>query len=245
MTALSDLPDSNTLFEIVRGRTDHILLSFSGGKDSIAMWLWLRDRIEITPYFLYLVPGLQSDNEMLAYYERFFGQKIHRMPHPILYRAINDIIYQPPQNVAKIWSMMLQDFDFAAVDRVVASEFVYQDTDWYCAVGMRATDNLDRRYMIMQNGVIGEAKRRFYYAIWDWNMERVYETIQKSGIKFPKQYRYNGRTITSLHYQYLKPLRDHYPGDFEKIKAFFPLIDLEFLRWEYLYEKYQHQEKEN
>lgn len=239
MTALSDLPDSNALFEIVRGRTDHILLSFSGGKDSIAMWLWLRDRIEITPYFLYLVPGLQSDNEMLAYYERFFGQKIHRMPHPILYEALNGLDYQPPDRVAKILAARLPDFNFADVDYMVAKQFIPEGNDYYCAVGMRAADNLDRRYMMMQNGVLGDKSRKFYYAIWDWKIDQVWEIIRREKCKLPAAYRYSGRTIVALDYQFLKPIKINYPEDYLKLLEWFPLLEAEFYRWEHLYETHK------
>lgn len=55
---------------------DTILLSFSGGKDSIAMWLYLREHFEIIPYFLYWVPGLSFVEESMAYYEDFFDTEI-------------------------------------------------------------------------------------------------------------------------------------------------------------------------
>ena len=237
MTELKDYPDSDQLKNIVRSKTDKILLSFSGGKDSIAMWLFLRDTFDITPYLLYLVPGLESDAEILAYYEKYFGQKIHVMPHPLLYQYLNSLQFQPPQNVAKIWAMNLPDFTYADVDNVVASQFIGTN-NWYCAVGMRARDNLDRRYMIMQTGVLSEGKRRFYYAVWDFTIDQVWEIIRVNKCKVPKAYHYNGRTLTALDYQYLKPLKEHYPKDFDKIREVFPLVDAEFYRWEHLYENH-------
>lgn len=64
------------------------LISFSCGKDSLAAWLWLRERgIQLVPYYLYWVPGLSFVEEALAYYEEFFGTHIIRLPHPYFYRT--------------------------------------------------------------------------------------------------------------------------------------------------------------
>lgn len=66
---------------------NRLLLSFSCGKDSLAMWLWLREtkQVEIIPYFLYWVPGLSFVERALDYYEQVFGQRITRLPHPLFY----------------------------------------------------------------------------------------------------------------------------------------------------------------
>jgi hypothetical protein len=70
--------------EATDGKT---LLSFSGGKDSIGAWLQLRRYFpEITPVFMYLIPGLSFVEESLSYFEDYFGTRIIRMPHPSLYR---------------------------------------------------------------------------------------------------------------------------------------------------------------
>jgi hypothetical protein len=63
---------------------NRLLLSFSG-RDSLAMWLWLREQgFELIPYWCYTVPHLSYDDEMLDYYERYFG--VHYcLPHPRTY----------------------------------------------------------------------------------------------------------------------------------------------------------------
>ena len=74
------------------------LLSFSRGKDSIGAWLALRECFDyIIPVFLYLIPGLEFEEESLQYYENFFGTRIIRLPHPSAYRLITNMIYQVPQ----------------------------------------------------------------------------------------------------------------------------------------------------
>lgn len=209
---------------------DTILLSFSGGKDSIAMWLYLREHFAVLPYFLYWVPGLSFVEEAMDYYEQFFDQEIVRMPHPLFYKMLREYAYQTPERVAPLASLQLTDFDFADVDDVLANE--YDLGLPFTAIGMRMKDNIDRRNMIQQKGTLGTGRRRYYYAIWDWDVTQVSQLILNAGIKLSKEYKYWGRTLAAFDYQYLKPLATHFPDDFKRIQEWFPLIDLELFRYE-------------
>ena len=69
------------IIRYVRERTPdgHVLLSFSGGKDAWATWLGIRDHFEpekITPFYYYLVPGLEFIEEYLEYAEKVLGTHI-------------------------------------------------------------------------------------------------------------------------------------------------------------------------
>lgn len=212
---------------------NRLLLSFSCGKDSLAMWLWLREtqQVEIIPYFLYWVPGLSFVERALDYYEQVFDQRITRLPHPLFYDMLSTVAYQPPQRVHIIDNMHLPRFDFADIDEIMAQEHNLGE-DWYCAIGFRSKDGIDRRNMITQMGVAGVKHRHFYYPVWDWDVNQVSEIINRHGVKLPEDYRYWGRTLASFDYQYLAPLRRHFPQDFEAVKEWFPLIEAEFFRYE-------------
>lgn len=208
-----------------------ILLSFSGGKDSIAMWLYLREHFDVLPYFLYWVPGLSFVEESMEYYEEFFGQEIVRLPHPLFYKMLREYAYQPPENVAPLASLQLTDFEFADIDDILVNEYAL-DPGTFTAIGMRVKDNIDRRNMITQKGTLGTGKRRYYYAIWDWDVNQVGQIILDHGVKLSKEYKYWGRTLAAFDYQYLKPLAVNFPDDFKRIQEWFPLIDLELFRYE-------------
>jgi hypothetical protein len=229
-----ELTPSPELASQVRGEVDDLILYFSCGKDSIAMWLWLRQfGFTIHPVYLYTVPGLRSDAENLDYYERYFGQHIMRLPHPLFYQMLNDLVYQPPERVAQILAFDLPNFGFADIDRVIATGYL-SGRPYYSAMGMRAKDNLDRRMMMYQNGVLGHKNRRYYYAIWDWSVEQVAEIIARNKCKLPRAYRFIGRTIAAIDYFYMRPFRDAYPDDYERILEWFPLLEAEFYRYERL-----------
>lgn len=228
-----DLTPSQDLWKFVKSEVDDLILYFSCGKDSIAMWLYLRDKgFNIYPVYLYTVPGLRSDAENLAYYERFFGQHIMRFPHPLFYQMLDDLVYQPPERVAQILAWDLPDFGFEEIDDVISSG--YSIKKYFSAMGMRSKDNLDRRMMMYQNGVLGRKNRRYYYAIWDWDINQVSEIIIKNKCRIPRAYQYAGRTIAAIDYFYMKPFREAYPDDYEKILEWFPLLEAEFFRYERL-----------
>lgn len=69
--------------------------SFSRGKDSIACALGIRHRLNIVPMHFIAVPGLEFVEESLDYYERkLFHRHILRLPHPALYRHLNNGLFQ-------------------------------------------------------------------------------------------------------------------------------------------------------
>lgn len=82
---------------------DTILLAFSRGKDSIAAWISLRDSKlfkRIIPIYLYLVPGLNFEEDDLKYFEDVFQTHIMQLPHPSLYRMMFNNVFQP---LGRIW----------------------------------------------------------------------------------------------------------------------------------------------
>lgn len=221
------------LFDKVLAETGpDVVMSFSAGKDSLAAWLALREdgRFNVHPYFLFWIPGLSWVDRMLTYYEEFFECHIMRLPHPYLYEMLDRCAYQPPLRVAAINAADLPTFDFSDIDNIVAER--HQLREPFCAIGMRAADNLERRRMILQQGSLGLGKRRYFYPIWEWKINDVIAIILKHGVKLSPEYALWGRTPVAFDYMYMQPLRDAYPADWELVRQWFPLIDLEMMRYE-------------
>jgi hypothetical protein len=215
-----------------------LLLSFSMGKDSLAMWLYLREHFRIIPYFLYWMPGLSFQERALDYYEEFFGCHIMRLPHPLLIQWLDNGLYMPPNLWAYMYKQELVRYELSDVDDALALSLGLDRP--YTALGFRRADNLDRRRLIQQLGAVApvDGKRRYYYAIWDWDIERVAGIINRNGVKLPDDYQYWGRTIAALRYQFLAPLKRHAPDDYARFLDWFPLLEAEFYRWEVLNPKY-------
>jgi len=227
-----DLPlPSDALVPIAKAIAgSRILLSFSG-KDSLAMWLYLRNKFEIIPYFCYTIPHLSYDDEMLDYYERFFGTHIIRLPHPRTYVLLNSAAWLPLDKWAIIYRAQLPLFEYADIEDLLARQFGLPDM-YLSAVGIRAADSPMRSVFIRQMGPIGFKRRKYYYAIWDWKINDVREIIAKSGVKLSKSYLYFGSTGDGIDYNFIKFLRDNLPDDYRRVLDLFPMADIELFRYE-------------
>jgi hypothetical protein len=231
-------PDGNplagdALLALVRELSgDTVLLSFSRGKDALAAWLYLRPHFKIIPYHLDWIPGLSFVDDSIKYYEDFFGTHIYRLPHPMFSNYLIDYAWQTPEQGVAVKRLDLVECDLADMDNLLCDAYATPET--YTAVGMRAKDNLERRRLVWQQGSVGppDKRRRFFYPVWDWNVEQVGAIIKQHGCKLPLDYKYWGRTIGAYDYQFLKPLSVHFPADYERVRQWFPLIDLELFRYE-------------
>jgi 3'-phosphoadenosine 5'-phosphosulfate sulfotransferase (PAPS reductase)/FAD synthetase len=213
------------------------LLSFSCGKDSIAAWLQLRRFFpRIVPVYMYLVPDLAFVEKSLAYYEQVFETKILRLPHPSLYRLLNNLTFQAPENCRTVEEAGLQNFDYDDVFTVAKSVHGLPP-DTYTAIGVRATDSLNRWSAIKKYGAVNE-KRRTFYPIYDWSKDQLIQAIARAGVKLPVDYRWFGRSFDGIDYRFLRPIKENAPKDYKKILEWFPLAEVELKRMQFREEYY-------
>ena len=225
--------NSADLNQSIRESTnDTAILSFSCGKDSIAAWLELRRYFtRIVPYYLYPVPGLEFVETSLAYYEAFFGTRIIRLPHPSLYRQLNNLVFQPPTSRIPIEDAELGTFTYDHVNEIVRQDCGL-DPSTYVAVGVRAADSVIRGATLRRCGPVNHA-RKTWYPVYDWNKDRVISEIQAAGVRLPVDYRIFGMSFDGIDFRFLKPLKQHFPRDYQRILEFFPLAEVELVRAAY------------
>lgn len=208
------------------------LLRFSCGKDAIAAYIQLRRFFkEIIPVYHYLHPDLNFINKSLAYYEGIMGRHIIRVPNSKLYESLNAGTLQTKKSWAFIKKMKLPNFDNDDVNGYIRDDLGL-DENIMTAIGVRQSDSLNRWRSINKYGAINE-KRKTFYPVYDWNIERLKNEIRESGIKLPVDYKIWGKSFDGLDYRFIKPLKDHFPDDYEKLKEFFPLLDIEIKRYEF------------
>lgn len=224
-------PSGVETIKIVRDRQQDTLLAFSTGKDAIAAWLAIRDHFDaVHPYYLYLVPGLEFIDESLDYYERFFGRRITRLPHPAMHRWLNRFTFQAPQNCRVIEQAGLPEFDYTDIQRAMCLQHNLP-RETLVADGVRAADSPMRRISIMTHGTISYGQMK-YHPVWDWKKADLIDCFRKSGVKLPIDYRIWGRSFDGLDLRFIVPMKKHLPNDYRKLLEWFPLLDLEIFRWE-------------
>ena len=220
--------------ELCRGMAnecDTCVLAFSTGKDSVAAWLQLRKYFRrIIPYYCYLIPGLQFVEESLEYYEDFFQTRIFRFPHRTFWRFLEDEMFQTPDNAMVLGDMPLLDYTDADLgEDIRVSGGLPEGT--YTANGVRMADSPMRRIAIKTHGAINHNTKTFY-PVYDWKKEDMLRELRQSGVKLPIDYQLFGRTFDGLDYRFLKPLKEHFPEDYQRILEWFPLAEAEIFRRE-------------
>ena len=220
------------VIENIRSGGPDTMLAFSTGKDAIAAWLAIRPHFErVVPYYLYLVPDLEFVEESLFFYERFFGVKITRLPHPSLHRMLNNLVFQPPERALVIEQANLPNHDYMDIRTAMVQKFGLDDAAMV-ADGVRAADSPMRRIAIKKHGPISWQQKR-YHPVWDWNKERMVGEFRRHSVKLPIDYKLFGRTFDGIDLRFLMPLKKHRPADYQKILQWFPLAELEVFRYEH------------
>lgn len=222
---------SKQLCRYVAERSPDVLLSFSGGKESVASWCVLRKYFKrVVPFYLYQVPGVEFVERGLRYYEEFFGARILRLPHPTLYRMLNNLVFQPPENCLGIEEAGLRRRTHGDMERI-ARRLGGLSGDAFCAVGVRCTDSLMRRTALLKWGSLNPTSHKFW-PVFDFRNDDLCELFRAEGIRLMDDYRLFGRSFDGLQYEFLGPLKEAYPRDYARILEWFPLAELEVVRQE-------------
>lgn len=223
--------DSNILCKKISDATNsEVLLSFSRGKDSIAAYYQLRKYFsKIHLFHLLRVPDVRFVEDSLLYFENKWQTKIHRIIHPAFYRQINNFLFQTPERAAIIHQLALPNHTIDDFNNLIPIDLGCPNS--FVAIGNRQNDSQTRRMAIKRNGAFSDKKRTFF-PIYDWTNEDIRKCLKENEVKLPIDYELFGRSWDGLHYQFTSQIKKHLPEDYNVVKHYFPLIDLEILRYE-------------
>jgi phosphoadenosine phosphosulfate reductase len=189
------------------------LVAFSGGKDSLAILdLACRHFKKVTPFFMFLIPGLRCIEEKMTIVKERWGLDILHYPHFLLFNAFNRSIY-----CKKSFRMdkNLQEFGLTDIYKCVISDtgvnLIFN--------GSKETDSLWRRqkyfkFMTFEN---------VFYPLKSWRKNDVLAYLKINNIPLPSSSGHQSTGI-DLSAPSLLWLHDKYPDDFERLEAYFPFI---------------------
>ena len=150
------------------------------------------------------------------------------MPNIGFYNMINGNVFASPEHLEIIHKIGLpnhtcKDYEkFVRIDLGVPNAFI--------AIGVRASDSPTRAMVVYTYGPV--SKRKTFYPIFDWKYDDLRKCFKDNDVKLPIDYEMFGKSFDGLDYRFLKPIKERFPEDYAKIKEFFPLIDLEILRYD-------------
>jgi hypothetical protein len=211
-----------------------VLVSFSGGKDSVGCVLALREHFpDMQLYHMYTIPGLRLVEEGLTYYERLWGQRIIRLPDPWLWRSYQDFAFQPYHRVP-----LIKRFEPVTTSYDEIAREIRRDLGWTKevpqAVGIRADDSIFRAAALKKSGAY-QRTRHVIYPVFDWTRHKLRAELIRTGTRLSPDYAIMKRSFSGegLDFRFIEPIRKHYPDDYAKMKEYWPLLDAELMRYIY------------
>lgn len=216
----------------IQQETDVVLVALSYGKDAMGMLLHLRKFMppeKMVLMYREVVPGLQFVQRRLAYYEDKLQQPIHRVTSAHFYRMLREGVYQTPERMMMIEALHVPKLDFDDINLMLWESLGYHKDHLWCAVGVRAADSSQRRAACYHGGPINW-KDRVFWAGWDLSNEDVGTLLREHGIGLAMDYKIWGTSFDGLRNFWVSRIKERYPEDYETIKFWFPLIDLDRAR---------------
>ncbi|MFF8876126.1 hypothetical protein, partial [Streptomyces massasporeus] len=103
MIELDGITPSKQMLDDLAAEGRPVILNFSRGKDSVAVWIELERRnMQVIPIHKSIVPGLKFVEDDLKRYEDYFQTHIVDLPADAFYRMLNNLTFQPPERCAII-----------------------------------------------------------------------------------------------------------------------------------------------
>jgi 3'-phosphoadenosine 5'-phosphosulfate sulfotransferase (PAPS reductase)/FAD synthetase len=220
--------NADEICKLMAKENDTIMLSFSMGKVSIASWLFAKKHFKkIIPVYFYGIPNLEFIKKQVDYFENYFDTKIIQLPHPTLVDQLNYGLFMGINEIRIINRLQFPDVKYDSFFDLLREKY----GEMYVAIGNRACDNVQRYTSFITHGAINR-NRRTFWPVFDFTDSHVLQIIQENNVKLPIDYKMFGKTFDGMQERFLLPLKNEFPEDFERIKAIFPLVELELLRYE-------------
>lgn len=217
-----------SIVDFLRSQSE-VLLSFSGGKDSLACWQLLNGiGVRVVPYYMTLVPELEFVEDFLRVCESHFGEHIYRVTHPNFYHYLKTNTAQSWHTAKAIEFLDLPSFSYEDVEAGVRRTAGCPDA--WTVVGIRVAESPLRRARIKD---WKHEKNRKLYPIWQIRKAELVKFLRDRQVPIPPDYAMFGRSFDGIEYRYLKQIQSDYPRDFHKILEWFPLHRAELLRVEW------------
>ena len=217
------MPDLLAVVRTAATMTDRVLVSYSGGKDSVVtLDLCHKHFAHVGAFFMYHVPGLSFQERTLRWAEHRYGLSILRIPHWEVADFLRRGTYHQPDPRVRTVS--------------IAEVYAYlrdETGTFWIAAGERIADSIVRRAMIVKDGTIN-AKRGRVFPIAHWTKAHVKAYVARHGLRVSEETSVFGYSFRDLSPKSLALMKQHYPEDYERIRAMYPLAEAG-VKWQEFY----------
>lgn len=226
---MSVLAKSLADLEALSRRVPSVLVSYSGGKDSLAVIdlcvkVFGRDRVKA--FFWFTVPDLEVCNAQLRYCRERWGVDPAQIPHWDMVKCMKEGLWcdQSPAS-EKIPELDLK-LGYAYAMHVCEAQVF--------ATGMKDADGLPRRHFFANIRDGGNPFwNRLMHPIRDWCKKDVIDYLRANGIPVPESEPGAVTTGVGLVHDALCWLHDRHPADFQKLLKWYPYAEAAIKRREW------------
>lgn len=203
-----------TLAELAKARErfDSVIVSYSGGKDSLAvMDMCVRTFKRVDAFMMEFVPGLSLTDAAIEYAEKRWSIRVRRMIHWVTVRAIAEGCFCDTNWKKMVAKMSLTD--------VYVQARLDTGLD-LIATGAKRADGIWRRRVMNSSKNLGNV----ICPIAGWQKAHVLAYLKLQGIPIPKNEGSNANGV-DLSTPSLLWLHDNHPDDFKKLCEVFPYAE--------------------
>lgn len=207
--------------DAAREESDEALLFLSLGKDSLTVLDMAAPRFRrIVGVFMYFVPGLEHIERWIRWAKaRYANLEMVQAPHWSLSYMLRSGLCCVPDPGAKVVTL---GGVVAAMRRRTGIGNVF--------LGMKKADGLNRRLMLQRYAAESYRHGGMCYPLAEWTQKDVLAYMRQHRLPEPVRYGKNASGGVGLNLDCLRWMREHFPGDLQKVYAAFPLA--ERLLWE-------------
>jgi phosphoadenosine phosphosulfate reductase len=209
-------------------QTDSIIVSFSAGKDSLAVLDLCSKRFKkVFSYFMYQVQDMSFQQRVIRWAEKRYNIEIVQIPHFNLPRMLNRTGLHMRGNE-------LTEVKATDCENLMRDHF---GCEWL-ASGESKYDSLQRRGMLSVIGAssvalgVADEKRKRLYPICDWNRATVLVYLRRNKIPLPSIYSHMRSSFGRIRADELQVIHTHYPEDYAKLLKVFPFAEAVRVRGE-------------
>lgn len=226
---MSNLQKSIRELEVLARLEQSVLVSYSGGKDSLAvMDLCVKTfgPQRVKAFFWFTVPDLEVCNAQIRLCQDKWGIDPVQLPHwDMVMQMKNGLWCDPTPAMDDMPDLDLKTGYAYAMDLCGAS---------ICATGMKDADGLPRRHFFANIRDSGNNFwNRLIHPIRDWNKKDVLDYLRANDIPIPEAEPGAVTTGVGLVHDALCWLHDKHPADFQKLLKWYPYAESAIKRREW------------
>lgn len=226
---INPVKHARVIIDEVSKMTDSCLVGYSGGKDSrVLLDLIVESKKfkRVLPYYLYFIKGLRYDQHVSVFPRERYGIEVLWYPHTVaLYYAQHKEKYD--------------DIKMLGHDHIHQKMRADTGAEWICQ-GWKRADGMFRRLTLKNYELQGIQKStKKFYPITSFKKQDIFNYMLAKRIPAPEMPTVEKKVGSGLGIEKdkLLYLKSYFPDDYEKIKHYFPFVDIALKHQEFYGDK--------